>query len=44
MRWRLHQWGPGKSSGPADFQIALENPPGRAYTEYVNSVMLTMSI
>jgi hypothetical protein len=31
------------TTNPVDFQIAVENPPGRAYTEYVNSVTLTLS-
>jgi hypothetical protein len=44
MRMPLQKKGTGKlSPDPVDFQIALENPQGRAYTEYVNSVTLTLS-
>jgi len=44
MRMPLQKRGPeSPHHDPVDFQIALENSPGRAYTEYVNSVMLTLS-
>ena len=31
------------TTSTVDFQIALENPQGRAYYDYVNGVTLTMS-